>query len=175
MRTTSTAFALAAVMLLGAAAGASAEDKVKLAIGQRGNWDTSVSEVGQRAGIFKKRGLALEIVYTQGAGETQQAVIAMEEGTREVEVGFRVTSQAGESLREIAAVSQKAAGLAQDISVSTQEQVKGAEHVGLAVQAIAGVALQTEQSDLQTRKTVDDLVRLSQELSNVLSRFKLAA
>src|SRR5207342_3040074 len=76
MRTSSTALALAAVMLLGATAGASADDKIKLAIGQRGNWDTSVSEVGQRAGIFKKHGLALEIVYTQGAGETQQAVIA---------------------------------------------------------------------------------------------------
>ena len=62
--------------LLGAAAGASAQDKVKLAIGQRGNWDTSVSEIGQRAGIFKKHGLELEIVYTQGAGETQQAVIS---------------------------------------------------------------------------------------------------
>src|SRR5215475_5850838 len=58
------------------ATGASADDTVKLAIGQRGNWDTSVSEVGQRAGIFKKHGLALEIVYTQGAGETQQAVIS---------------------------------------------------------------------------------------------------
>src|SRR5436305_14158675 len=55
---------------------ASAEDIVKLAIGQRGNWDTSVSEIGQRAGIFKKHGLTLEIVYTQGAGETQQAVIS---------------------------------------------------------------------------------------------------
>ena len=76
MRTTSTALALAAVMLLGATAGASAEDKIKLAVGQRGNWDTSVSEVGQRAGIFKKHGLELEIVYTNGAGETQQAVIS---------------------------------------------------------------------------------------------------
>src|SRR6476469_4751579 len=53
-----------------------ADDTVKLAIGQRGNWDTSVSEVGQRVGIFKKHGLTLEIVYTQGAGETQQAVIS---------------------------------------------------------------------------------------------------
>src|SRR6188768_2255627 len=76
MRTTSTALALAVVMLLGTAAGASAQDKVKLAIGQRGNWDTSVSEIGQRAGIFKKHGLELDIVYTQGAGETQQAVIS---------------------------------------------------------------------------------------------------
>ena len=34
------------------------------------------SEVGQRAGIFKKHGLVLEILYTQGGGETQQAVIS---------------------------------------------------------------------------------------------------
>jgi NitT/TauT family transport system substrate-binding protein len=59
-----------------AATHANAQDTLKLAIGQRGNWDTSVSEVGQRAGIFKKHGLVLEIVYTQGAGETQQAVIS---------------------------------------------------------------------------------------------------
>ncbi len=55
---------------------AAAQDKLKLAVGQRGNWDTSVSEVGQRAGIFKKHGLELEIVYTQGAGETLQATIS---------------------------------------------------------------------------------------------------
>jgi NitT/TauT family transport system substrate-binding protein len=53
-----------------------AQDKLKLAVGQRGNWDTSISEVGQLAGIFKKHGLELELVYTQGAGETLQATIS---------------------------------------------------------------------------------------------------
>jgi NitT/TauT family transport system substrate-binding protein len=67
---------LAAVMLCGATTAATADDTVKLAVGQRGNWDTSVSEVGQMAGFFKKQGLNLEIVYTNGAGETQQAVIS---------------------------------------------------------------------------------------------------
>jgi NitT/TauT family transport system substrate-binding protein len=66
--------AVVALALSGHAA--SAQDTLKLAVGQRGNWDTSVSEIGQRAGIFKKHGLTLEIVYTQGAGETQQAVIS---------------------------------------------------------------------------------------------------
>jgi NitT/TauT family transport system substrate-binding protein len=70
------AVALTALSVLAAASTASAEDTIKLAVGQRGNWDTSVSEVGQMAGIFKKHGLKLEIVYTQGAGETQQAVIS---------------------------------------------------------------------------------------------------
>jgi NitT/TauT family transport system substrate-binding protein len=36
----------------------------------------SFSELGQNAGFFKKHGLVLEIFYTQGAGETQQAVIS---------------------------------------------------------------------------------------------------
>jgi NitT/TauT family transport system substrate-binding protein len=68
--------AVTGLALLGAINAACAEDTVKLAVGQRGNWDTSVSEIGQRAGIFKKHGLVLEIVYTNGAGETQQAVIS---------------------------------------------------------------------------------------------------
>jgi NitT/TauT family transport system substrate-binding protein len=55
---------------------ARADDTLKVAAGQRGNWDTSISEVGQRAGIFKKHGIVLEILWTQGGGETQQAVIS---------------------------------------------------------------------------------------------------
>jgi NitT/TauT family transport system substrate-binding protein len=55
---------------------APAQELLKAAVGQRGNWDTSVTELGQRAGIFKKHGLTLEILYTQGGGETQQAVIS---------------------------------------------------------------------------------------------------
>jgi NitT/TauT family transport system substrate-binding protein len=76
MKTHAIAGALALAALVGAVSTASAEDTLKLAIGQRGNWDTSVSEIGQRAGIFKKHGLNLDIVYTNGAGETQQAVIS---------------------------------------------------------------------------------------------------
>src|SRR5947207_1747824 len=44
--------------------------------GATGTWENSFSELGQNAGFFKKHGLVLEIFYTQGAGETQQAVIS---------------------------------------------------------------------------------------------------
>jgi len=76
MRRHSIACALAALALSATVESAAADDVIKLAVGQRGNWDTSVSEIGQRAGIFKKYGLTLDLVYTQGAGETQQAVIS---------------------------------------------------------------------------------------------------
>ncbi|CAN7569600.1 ABC transporter substrate-binding protein [Bosea sp. LjRoot9] len=69
--------ALVAVGLaLTLAQAALAQDKLKLAVGQRGNWDTSVAEIGTRLGIFKKHNLELEMLYTQGGGETQQAVLS---------------------------------------------------------------------------------------------------
>jgi NitT/TauT family transport system substrate-binding protein len=68
--------AIIALALGGALSPAAAQETLKVAAGQRGNWDTSIAEVGQRGGIFKKHGLNLEILYTQGGGETQQAVIS---------------------------------------------------------------------------------------------------
>jgi len=53
-----------------------AQDQLKLAVGARGVGETFVPELGQNAGIFKKHGLALEIFYTQGGGETIQVVIS---------------------------------------------------------------------------------------------------
>jgi NitT/TauT family transport system substrate-binding protein len=61
---------------LALASTAAAEDKLRLAVGAPNNWDTCVSDVGLRAGIFKKHGLDLELLYTQGGGETIQAVIS---------------------------------------------------------------------------------------------------
>jgi NitT/TauT family transport system substrate-binding protein len=52
------------------------DDLLKVAIGQRGVYENSISEIGQQQGLFKKRGITLEILYTQGGGETQQAVIS---------------------------------------------------------------------------------------------------
>jgi NitT/TauT family transport system substrate-binding protein len=66
----------ALLIFVGLNSAAIAQDKLRIASGLAGTWENSVSELGQNAGFFKKYGLALEIYYTQGAGETQQAVIA---------------------------------------------------------------------------------------------------
>ena len=58
------------------ATSAFADDLVKMTIGQRGNWDTSITHLGDKAGIFKKHGLQLEMIYTSGSGETLQPVIS---------------------------------------------------------------------------------------------------
>jgi NitT/TauT family transport system substrate-binding protein len=67
--------AIAALVAL-LAQSAFAADILKLAIGQRGLWDSSFAEIGTQAGIFARHGLELQSFYTSGGGETQQAVIS---------------------------------------------------------------------------------------------------
>jgi NitT/TauT family transport system substrate-binding protein len=64
---------------------ASAQDTLKIAIGQRGGWEQCVSELGQNAGIFRQHGLVLDLLYTQGSAETLQSVIS---GSVDVGIGL---------------------------------------------------------------------------------------
>jgi NitT/TauT family transport system substrate-binding protein len=63
---------------------ASAADLLKLAAGQREIWHGAPAALGQRAGIFKKHNLELELLFTSGAGETIQAVVS---GSVDIGVG----------------------------------------------------------------------------------------
>jgi NitT/TauT family transport system substrate-binding protein len=76
---------VAATLTAIAATPSLAADTLKLAIGQRGNWDTAVAEIGTKAGIFKKHDLTLEMTYTGGSGETLQPVVS-----NSVDVGIAV-------------------------------------------------------------------------------------
>jgi len=52
-----------------------AADKVKVAIGQKGLWDTMITVMAIDEGFFAKEGLEVEITWTRGGAETLQAVI----------------------------------------------------------------------------------------------------
>jgi NitT/TauT family transport system substrate-binding protein len=69
-------FGIAAFALIVLAAPASAQDTLKIAIGQINNWENQAPTLGEDAGIFRKHNLKVEAFGTQGAGETIQAVIS---------------------------------------------------------------------------------------------------
>ena len=69
-------FSLVAYSAFVDVSGAASAETIRVAAGNRGNWEQSVAELGKRKGIFAKYGLDLDILYTQGSGETQQAVIS---------------------------------------------------------------------------------------------------
>ena len=82
MRLRVLAFALSLAL---AAAPASAQDRIKVAIGQIDAWANQIPTLGMQAGIFQKHGIELENFGTQGAGETLQAVIS---GSADIGIGI---------------------------------------------------------------------------------------
>lgn len=81
--------AIVVVASLASAAPAPAQDapsdRLRVAVGQLGLWAVDGPRLGQRAGIFKKHGLVLDIFGTSGGGETLQAVIS---GSADLTVGI---------------------------------------------------------------------------------------
>ena len=121
--------ALAAIAAAVLTAQAQAEDMVKMTIGQRGNWDTAVPHLGEKAGIFKKHGIVMEMVYTRGSGETVQPVIS-----GNVDLGIAVGTLGaigyyakGAPIRIVAAEATGAADYwyAKDPAIKTLKDSKG--------------------------------------------------
>ena len=71
--------------LLGSSLSVSAQtpDKVAVAIGQRGLWDTLIVYQGIEAGIFADENIDVDMTWTRGGAETLQAVT-----TRSVDIGI---------------------------------------------------------------------------------------
>lgn len=82
--------------VLAALAGPAWAEKLKVAVGQKGFWDTSITVWGERAGLFRKEGLELDILYTEGGAETQQAVIS---GSVEIGIGAGTLGVIGAAMR----------------------------------------------------------------------------
>jgi methyl-accepting chemotaxis protein len=104
--------------------------------------------------------------------ETNEAVVVMEEGTKEVEVGAGLADQAGKALEAISSVVRQSAELVQEISLASKQQVRGTEGVANAMQIISGITRQTSQSAKQAAGTVGTLVKLSEQLVDALSQFR---
>lgn len=117
----------------------------------------------------KRVGSMIKSVQT----EVQDVVVAMEDGTREVEAGFRVNAAAGERLREIADISGTSARLAAEISTSSQGQVAGVDATANVVASIAEIASTTEREVMEGRQVAEQLLGLSDELNRYLARFQL--
>src|ERR1700722_20412249 len=96
MRSVGSIVAFVAFVCATAGSSAVAQDKplekLRVSVPQHGLWDTGVAELGQRAGIFKKYGLELEILFTSGGAESQQAVIG---GSMDIATGVGVSGAIG--------------------------------------------------------------------------------
>ncbi|PYX88650.1 MAG: hypothetical protein DMG67_16720 [Acidobacteria bacterium] len=107
--------------------------------------------------------------------ETSEAMVVMEAGTKEVEVGARLADQAGRALEAISVVVRQSAELVQQISLASKQQVRGTEGVAQAMQIISSITRQTSQGARQTTRTVENMVKLSEQLNEALSQFRISS
>ncbi|MDR2881993.1 MAG: methyl-accepting chemotaxis protein [Azoarcus sp.] len=105
--------------------------------------------------------------------DTQDAVGAMENATRDVVEGARLSDAAGQALAEMGQVSMDAAHLIEQISTDTQEQAAEAIRVAESMKEILGITEQTTHGTKQTAESVGQLADLAIELKGSVSGFKV--
>src|SRR6516162_1564784 len=69
-------WALLAVIVASVIPHGLASETLRIASPIRGSWEGAIPELGKQAGLFRKYDLDLDILYTQGGGETLQVVMS---------------------------------------------------------------------------------------------------
>ena len=142
--------------------------------GEAGRGFTVVAEEVQRlaersAEATKQIAAIVKTIQT----DTQDAVGAMENATRDVVEGAQLSDAAGQALSEIDEVSLEAAHLIERISTDTQEQAATAGRVAAAMKDILTVTEQTTFGTQQTAVSIGQLTDLAVELKGSVSGFKV--
>jgi methyl-accepting chemotaxis protein len=106
-------------------------------------------------------------------GETNEAVTAMEEGTREVVEGSRLANEAGQALAEIMNTSTQQATLIQGIAEASRRHALASEEVAQAMGDISDVTQRTAAGTRQGSVAVTHLAALADDLRNSVSTFRL--
>ena len=142
--------------------------------GEAGRGFTVVAEEVQR--LAERSGEATKqiaaIVKTIQT-DTQDAVGAMENATRDVVAGAELSDAAGQALAEIGKVSAETARLIEEISSETQHQAATASRVAESMKDIQAITEQTTQGTQQTAVSIGQLSDLAIELKGSVSGFKV--
>jgi methyl-accepting chemotaxis protein len=119
--------------------------------------------------------------------DTQLAVRAMEEGTREVAAGSQIVHEAGESFQLIVRAIEQVADQTRDVSSIAEQMSAGSEEITASVAESATIAKQSSNAaqlvaDNTTQQlaslqevaaSANDLSQMSQKLQAAISKFKV--
>ena len=120
-------------------------------------------------------------------GDTDQAVVAMSEGTREVKVGSEVVTAAGQAFAEITELVAHVSEQVQDISEVMQRMSQGSEKIVASVHTVSNlseaamgeaqtVSAATEEQSASMEEIASSsraLANLAQDLQEAVNRFRL--
>ena len=98
----------------------------------------------------------------------------MDEGTKFVEEGRDLAKKSGDALDEIIQHTTDVAGLIGQVAAANEEQAATSEQISRNVDMINNVTKQYTQGIQQLSGAANDLYGLTENLQNIIARFKLA-
>ncbi len=101
------------------------------------------------------------------------AVMATELGSKAVEAGVRLSTQAGEAIDGLAESVNEATNASIQIAASSQQQLVGMDQVVSAMENIREAALQMASSTKQTETSAHDLHNLGQRLQEIVKFYRV--
>ncbi|GHU26658.1 protein PilJ [Betaproteobacteria bacterium] len=129
-----------------------------------------VQRLAERSGEATKQ---IAAIVKTIQSDTQGAILAMEESTRGVVDGAKLSDAAGHALAEIGAVSQNLSELIKRFSDATRRQASAATGVAGKMQGILKVTEQTTAGTQRTAASVGELAGLATELKSSVAGFKV--
>jgi methyl-accepting chemotaxis protein len=106
--------------------------------------------------------------------ETRSAVLAMEEGTRQVKQGVNATYQAGDALHQIIQKSAEVGDMITMIATAATQQSSATEEVKNSMEQISRLVEASTIGTQQSAKACEDLSDLTGSLRNLVERFHLS-
>ncbi len=101
---------------------------------------------------------------------TVGAVLATEQGTKAVEAGVSQSTEAGESIKQLAANVAEAAQAATQISAASQQQSAGMSQVVMAMESIKSASAQVVASTKEAEVAAKSVHDLGQKLKQLVER-----
>ncbi len=105
--------------------------------------------------------------------DTDGAVISISEGNQEVENGKLSADKAGIALNKIIKGAQNVVDIISQVAAASEEQSSASEQISKNIEAISSVTQQSAAGIQQVAGSAGDLSRLTENLENLISRFKI--
>jgi methyl-accepting chemotaxis protein len=106
--------------------------------------------------------------------ETEQAVVAMNRGTIEVQSGIELADKAGDSLKQILTSTHEVLDMVNQIAAASEEQSATSEEISKNVIAISKVTADSTSRVEDVAKTADTLASMTEQLRNLIASFKIS-
>jgi len=130
-------------------------------------------EVRKLAERTTKATKEIAVMIKQIQKDTSDAVVAMEKGKEEADLGKAMANKAGESLRDIILGADKVVDIITQVAAASEEQSSTSEEISKSIEAISAVTKESTSGIQQIARAAENLNNLTSVIEQLVGEFKI--